>query len=328
MSFFSHKKPPQTGQQPAKKREVSMMICPECQHQQSESKIAISTYCRGCGSHYKISHGIAATDSKIPNNPFASKKSANVKADEPVDRNAGGEHTLNAAATTPATESDQRDGQKDGQREEQNSSAQEPAQKATSHTSDLRAQLSQKASSAGSFFQRKNKLRKVMCLECDHEHEAPAEASSTLCSACGTYVSLKNYIINNHWNRRIETRGNVTIQKKGSVTDITVRCHDILVLGTLKGGIDCSGDITLNSHSKIMGNVSCRRLVIDKRADVAFANEVVCEEAIIDGHVTGHFVCTGKLHLKKKAVLNGNIVVANMTIDKGARHNGKISIQQ
>ena len=304
------------------------MICPECQHQQSESKIAISTYCRGCGSHYKISHGIAATDSKIPNNPFASKKSANVKADEPVDRNAGGEHTLNAAATTPATESDQRDGQKDGKKEEQNSSAQDPTQRATSHTSDLRAQLSQKASSAGSFFQRKNKLRKVMCLQCDHEHEAPAEASSTLCSACGTYVSLKNYIINNHWNRRIETRGNVTIQKKGSVTDITVRCHDILVLGTLKGGIDCSGDITLNSHSKIMGNVSCRRLVIDKRADVAFANEVVCEEAIIDGHVTGHFVCTGKLHLKKKAVLNGNIVVANMTIDKGARHNGKISIQQ
>ena len=305
-----------------------MMICPECQHQQSESKFAISTYCRACGSHYKISHGIAATDSKIPNNPFAAKSSASAKADEPIDRNAGDEHTRNAAATTPATEADQLDGQKDGQKEEQNSSTQDPTQRATSHTSDLRAQLSQKASSAGSFFQRKNKLRKVMCLECDHEHEAPAEASSTLCSACGTYVSLKNYIINNHWNRRIETRGNVTIQKKGSVTDITVRCHDILVLGTLKGGIDCSGDITLNSHSKIMGNVSCRRLVIDKRADVAFANEVVCEEAIIDGHVTGHFVCTGKLHLKKKAVLNGNIVVANMTIDKGARHNGKISIQQ
>ena len=92
-----------------------MMICPECQHQQSESKIAISTYCRGCGSHYKISHGIAATDSKIPNNPFASKKSANVKADEPVDRNASDEHTLNDAATTPAAEADQLDGQKDGQ---------------------------------------------------------------------------------------------------------------------------------------------------------------------------------------------------------------------
>ena len=326
MSFFSHKKPPQTGQQPAKKREVSMMICPECQHQQSESKIAVSTYCRGCGSHYKISHGIAATDSKIPNNPFAGKKSVNAKADEPVDRGTSDEHIVTAATT--ATEANQLDGEKGEHRETQKSSEQNPTQEATSLTSDLRSQLSQKASSAGSFFQRKNKRRKLLCLKCDHEHEAPADASSTLCSACGAYVSLKNYIINNHWNRRIETRGNVTIQKKGSVTDITVRCHDILVLGTLKGGIDCSGDITLNSHSKIMGNVSCRRLVIDKRADVAFANEVVCEEAIIDGHVTGHFVCTGKLHLKKKAVLNGNIVVANMTIDKGARHNGKISIQQ
>jgi len=325
MSFFFHKKPPQASQRPAKKREVSMMICPECQHQQAESKIAISTYCRGCGSHYKISHGIAATDSKIPNNPFAAKSSANSKADEPIDRSASDEH--NVTATSTATEADQLDGQTDGQTEEQIGSTQNPTQRATSPTSDLRSQLSQKASSAGSFFQRKNKLRKVLCLQCDHEHEAPAEASSTLCSACGAYVSLKNYIINNHWNRRIETRGNVTIQKKGSVTDITVRCHDILVLGTLKGGIDCSGDITLNSHSKIMGNVSCRRLVIDKRADVAFANEVKCEEAIIDGHVTGHFVCTGKLHLKKKAVLNGNIVVANMTIDKGARHNGQISIQ-
>lgn len=302
------------------------MICPECQHQQSESKIAVSTYCRSCGSHYKISHGIAATDSKIPNNPFAGKKSANAKADEPVDRGTSDEHIVTAATT--ATEANQLDGEKGEHRETQKSSEQNPTQEATSLTSDLRSQLSQKASSAGSFFQRKNKRRKVLCLECDHEHEAPADASSTLCSACGAYVSLKNYIINNHWNRRIETRGNVTIQKKGSVTDITVRCHDILVLGTLKGGIDCSGDITLNSHSKIMGNVSCRRLVIDKRADVAFANEVVCEEAIIDGHVTGHFVCTGKLHLKKKAVLNGNIVVANMTIDKGARHNGKISIQQ
>ena len=89
------------------------MICPECQHQQAESKIAISTYCRGCGSHYKISHGIAATDSKIPNNPFAAKSSANSKADEPIDRSASDEH--NVTATSTATEADQLDGQTDGQ---------------------------------------------------------------------------------------------------------------------------------------------------------------------------------------------------------------------
>lgn len=314
MSLFFHKKAPQTGQQPVKKRDVSMMICPECQHQQPESKIAVSTYCRSCSSHYKIIDGKAATDSNIPKNPFTSIGSDQANDAEATDRQAPEPNSPDAPqAALP---------------DHQPNLPTPKRQPDTLHQiDDLRAQLTKKVSSASQFFHRKIERRKVKCLDCEHEHNAPAEASSTLCPACGAYVSLKNYIISNHWNGRIETRGNVTIQKKATVTGITIRCHDIVVLGTLKGGIDCSGDITLNSHSKIMGHVSCRRLIIDKRADVAFANEVSCEEAIIDGHVTGHFVCRGKLHLKKKAVLNGNIVVANMTIDKGARHNGQISIQ-
>ena len=291
-----------------------MMICPECKHQQPESKIAVSTYCRSCGSHYKIIDGKAVTDSNIPKNPFPSSGSKKTSEVGALDRPVAEPETPDALHKVPSQNKSE-------------TSAQERRPEAHDPIDDLRTQLTKKMSSASQFFHRKIERRGVRCLDCEHEHDAPAEASSTLCPACGAYVSLKNYIINSHWNGRIETRGNVTIQKKATVTDITVRCHDILVLGRLKGGIDCSGDITLNSHSKIMGHVSCRRLIIDKRADVAFANEVECEEAIIDGHVTGHFVCRGKLHLKKKAVLNGNIVVANMTIDKGARHNGQISIQ-
>lgn len=314
MSLFFHKKNAQAGQKPVKKRDVSMMICPECQHQQPESKIAVSTYCRSCGSHYKIIEGKAVTDSNIPKNPFTSDGTKQTSDTPALDRQVLEPEIPAATQETPA-------------QHKPNSPNQERQPEAPDQIDDLRTQLTKKMSSASQFFHRKIERRTVRCLDCEHEHDAPAEASSTLCPACGSYVSLKNYIINSHWNGRIETRGNVTIQKKATVTDITVRCHDILVLGTLKGGIDCSGDITLNSHSKIMGHVSCRRLIIDKRADVAFANEVECEEAIIDGHVTGHFICHGKLHLKKKAVLNGNIVVANMTIDKGARHNGQISIQ-
>ena len=314
MPLFFQKKAPQTGQQAAKKRDVSMMICPECQHQQPESKIAVSTYCRSCSSHYKIIDGKAVTDSNIPINPFTSSSS---KQADDVD---------SKESVTP--EQNEHDTpQAEPVYHQPNLPIHNKQPDTLDQFDELRAQLTKKVSSASQFFHRKIERRKVKCLDCEHEHNAPAEASSTLCPACGAYVSLKNYIISNHWNGRIETRGNVTIQKKATVTGITIRCHDIVVLGTLKGGIDCSGDITLNSHSKIMGHVSCRRLIIDKRADVAFANEVRCEEAIIDGHVTGHFVCRGKLHLKKKAVLNGNIVVANMTIDKGARHNGQISIQ-
>ena len=113
------------------------MICPECQHQQAESKIAISTYCRGCGSHYKISHGIAATDSKIPNNPFAAKSSANSKADEPIDRSASDEH--NVTATSTATEADQLDGQTDGQTDGQEAKRLNAKSYSESHKSDQRS---------------------------------------------------------------------------------------------------------------------------------------------------------------------------------------------
>jgi cytoskeletal protein CcmA (bactofilin family) len=77
-----------------------------------------------------------------------------------------------------------------------------------------------------------------------------------------------------------------------------------------------------------MGKVHCKRLIIQKRAHVEFSNPVQCEDAIIDGEVTGNFSCSGKLHLKKKATLIGDIKVATMAVDEGARHHGQISIGQ
>ena len=77
-----------------------------------------------------------------------------------------------------------------------------------------------------------------------------------------------------------------------------------------------------------MGKVRCKRLIIEKRAHVEFANAVQCEDAIIDGKVTGNFTCSGKLHLKKKATLDGDIKVGTMAVDEGARHRGQISIGQ
>lgn len=309
MSFFSPKKTASAAEKkPAKKRDVVTMTCPYCQHGQIESRIAVSTYCRGCGSHYEMIDGKAVSGSNTINDPFAaSKEDKKNKPHQPGD--------TGVSATT-----DDETVPKD--------SEQDTSPHGKHRAADLCAQISKRVTTASSRFQKKNLRRQVQCLECERRHEAPVDATSTLCPACGAYVSLKDHVINSHWNRRIKTRGNVTIQKKGVVTDVTIHCHNILVQGTLKGGIDCSGDVTLNSPSKIMGQLRCKRLIIQRKADVAFANDVHCEEAIIDGHVTGNFICSGKLHLKKKAVLHGNIAVARMVIDKGAQHHGNISIRQ
>lgn len=273
------------------------LTCPECGFEQSEPTMAVSTYCRGCSAHFKILNGKAIPKKVRPSNPFTSLENKGVSpklrgqpSNEPSDVEAA-----------PA-----------------------PRPRATPPTSAL----IRKAAANTGFFQNKAEPRQVACFECDHIHKAPAEASSTLCPACGAYIGLKDYDIRDNWNRRIQTRGNVVIQKKATVTGITIHCHNLTAHGNLTGGVNCSGDFVIQNHGKIMGKVRCKRLIIEKRARVEFSNPVHCEDAIIDGEVTGNFTCTGKLHLKKKATLTGDIKVATMAVDEGARHHGRMAIGQ
>lgn len=320
--FFKNKQP--DPRKKTIKREVITLVCPECQHEQAEPKIAMSTYCRGCGSHYKIDHGKVVPYMKNPSNPFAPPRSESGQKNTQEDigsESIGSEEPTNTKRTGQATPAP--DKRLTNELSTGNSS--EPARR---REAPPKSELRKKTAPSSGFFHKKISPRSVQCLECDRKQDVPAEASSTHCPACGTYISLKDYIIRENWNQRIQTRGNVTILKKASVIGVTIRCHHLLVQGTLKGGADCSGDFVLSNHSKIIGKVRCNRLIIEKRAQVAFANEIECIDAIIDGSVTGNFICSGKLHLKKKATLNGNIKVGTMIVDKGANHNGKVSIGQ
>lgn len=270
--------------------------CPECGADQSESSFAVSTYCRTCGSHYKISEGKAVPK---PNSSSALLTAAKNRLPEP-----------NVQATPTTRETGQ------------------STARTSKHTPPSATEPDSPPKSSRKLFQNKASQREVSCFECNKTHFVLKEASSTLCPGCGAYIGLKNFDIRENWNRRIQTRGDVTIHKKAVVTGITIRCHHLTVLGTLTGGVDCSGDFVIQNHGKIMGKVRCKRLIIEQKAQVEFANPVECEDATIDGQVTGNFTCTGKLHLKKKATLHGDIRVGTMAVDEGARHQGNISIGQ
>jgi cytoskeletal protein CcmA (bactofilin family)/Zn finger protein HypA/HybF involved in hydrogenase expression len=298
MSLFFKKKHSESDENPNVHKNSVNLICPHCDFEQSDPRMAISTYCRGCGTHYKIAEGKAVFNKPAPTPPFASDN----------DKSRINTKDTSAPPVSPGTET--------------------PAPTPRLRTVPPTSALVKKAAATTGFLQSKVPPRNVMCFECDREHQAPAEASSTLCPACGGYISLKDFDIKNNWNRRIQTRGNVTIHKKAVVTGITIRCHHLTVQGKLTGGVDCSGDFTIRSHGKIMGKVRCNRLIIEKRAQVEFSNPVHCKDAIIDGNVIGNFTCTGKLQLKKKATLTGDIKVATMAVEEGARHNGRISIGQ
>jgi len=178
-----------------------------------------------------------------------------------------------------------------------------------------------------SFFSKKEREpRDIHCFECRAAHTISPSSTSTLCPKCGTYISLKDYEINERWNRRIQTRGDVLIQKKGVVSGTTIQCHHLILEGDFTGGVECSGDLIIRRNGKIMGKVICRKLIVEKRANVEFLNSVETDECVLDGLISGNIHCKGLLTLKKKAVLTGNIKVGRLSIAEGAQHHGQIQM--
>ncbi len=168
--------------------------------------------------------------------------------------------------------------------------------------------------------------REVTCFECNHPFMANGQAQSSQCPKCGSYVSLINYDIQESWNRNIQTRGDVKIHKNGSIAGATVRCHHLTVLGELSGSVDCSGDLIIRSHGKIIGTVLCRQLRVEKGARVEFLNPVKAQTAVIDGQVRGQISCSGSVTLEKRAQLHGLVRTTSLVVKPGAKHTGMIEM--
>lgn len=200
--------------------------------------------------------------------------------------------------------------------------ADEPAS-AEVQPSRYRPATPQKAEPAHRGLINREKKRSVLCFECDQSHEILADSSSALCPHCGAYIGLKNHDIRDQINSRIQTRGDVFVHKKGSVTGITIQCHNLTIEGEIKGGAECSGNFIIRKTGKINGPVSSDRVIVERRAVVDFMSTVKAREVIIDGEVTGSVSCK-KLVLKKRATLDGDLEVASLSVEDGARHTGNI----
>ncbi len=166
--------------------------------------------------------------------------------------------------------------------------------------------------------------RRATCFECGDSHLANARSNSTQCRKCGRLISMEDLHIREPWSSRVQTRGDVFIHKKGIVLGASIQCHNLFVEGDFTGSAECSGDLTLRRHGKIIGKVVCDRLMVEKRAKVEFLNTVQMNECKIDGIVTGNLACRGLLALEKKATLTGNIKVGTLTVADGAKHTGQI----
>lgn len=175
-------------------------------------------------------------------------------------------------------------------------------------------------------FQGEPEKRPVDCFHCGKVFEVVRDAQSSQCPKCGGYISLKDFEVDSDWRRRIQTRGDVMILKNGTIAGVHVQCHDLTVFGKLAASVDCSGILRIRSHGKIVGNVKCRELRVERGAEVEFQGEVHAGSASIDGNVKAQLTCTGTITLEKKAHLQGVARAGALVVKAGAKHTGMMEV--
>lgn len=166
----------------------------------------------------------------------------------------------------------------------------------------------------------------IDCFHCNHLFGVVSEAQSSQCPKCGGYISLRDYVIDHAWRRQIQTRGDVKILKDGSIIGVKVQCHHLTVLGKLVAPVDCSGVLCIRSHGKIVGNVTCGELRVERGARVEFQGDVHAQSAYIDGDVKVQLTCTGTITLEKKAHLQGLARAGSLVMKSGAKHTGLMDV--
>lgn len=337
------------------KRSRIEVTCPKCGHRQMEPAMAVSSVCRACQINFKIVDGEAVTkDSKIK--PFVRVRKESAQS-EPVQEKNSTEPPIRVYKDTPETEKSQKTSnntppirtrkedvvQTDGSSIKQQSYA-SPFTRTRSEEAVQEDELNQprvdsyspanrqitEPRDARPFWLKMIKPgkppREITCFECEATYTVIGDAQSSQCPKCGSYISLEDYEIDGVYNRRIQTRGDVRILKKGSISGSTVKCHHLTVMGELAGSVECSGDLIIRSHGKIIGTVVCRNLRIVKGAKVEFLNPVKAETARIDGEVDGQISCSGSVTLEKRAKLHGLVRTTSLVVKPGAKHSGMIEM--
>ena len=268
--------------------------CPHCGHEQSEPRIAKSTYCRACSEYFTIEHALRAAKAAQPPMRIV------IPEAEQLTRGTG---TVPLDAPT----------------------LREPDESPKPGTAQPSTTLSHLRFKFGQYFRGPNSLL-VRCFECGGEHEVAAAAQSATCRHCGAYVDLQNYKINGSFSREIKTCGSLLVLARADLASSKVICGSATIYGKVRANVYSSGDIAVRYEGKIYGEMEGRSLHIEKGADVEFVRPLKFASAEIDGRMTGQLFSDGHVLIRRTGHLSGSVAAKAFTVEQGGGFDGEITI--
>lgn len=160
--------------------------------------------------------------------------------------------------------------------------------------------------------------REVECFDCHAINRASPQATSTACSNCGTYIDLRNFDIRERTTQKIRTRGDVTVHKKGALLGTAIHCGSLIVEGVVGGSIYAQETVEFRISTKVMGELRCRKLIIERKCLVHCLQPVHVGEVEIGGAFTGRLFATGAVRLGRHARLEGSVNAPLFAMEAGA----------
>lgn len=168
--------------------------------------------------------------------------------------------------------------------------------------------------------------RTVVCFDCQHVHRVSGMSTSSLCPNCGSYIDLRDVVIKDRTTQKIRTRGDVVVEKKGALLGTSITCGNLTVEGQVAGSIYASGTVTFRASGKVLGEVRCQHLLVEKKCEVQFLQPIHAETLEIYGEVSGRFTLSGRAFLNRRATLNGSLQAQSILMEAGAKLNGGVHV--
>ena len=177
-------------------------------------------------------------------------------------------------------------------------------------------------------YYRQQYFKDVECFDCQHKFKVGRSAKSTNCPTCGVYICLEDFEINQASSNPILTRGDVIIRKNGNVNTSNIKCRDLRIFGTVSAKVDCSGDCILRTSGTLIGEIHCRKLVVEKGSDIRLINTVHAHEVDVQARIVGNIWCDGPLNISSHGTIQGDVTARSVSIEPGGQLDGAMNIMR
>jgi cytoskeletal protein CcmA (bactofilin family) len=175
-------------------------------------------------------------------------------------------------------------------------------------------------------YYRQQYFKDVECFSCPNKFKVGRSAKSTQCPACGVPISLEDIDINVASTQSILTRGDVLIRKNGNVSASQIKCRDLKVFGMVSGQLECSGDLVFRTSGTIIGEIRCKRLIVEKGSDLHFHNVIYADDVELQARVSGNVQCSGRVLIGALGWIHGDVTARSVSIEPGGQLDGAMNI--